>query len=302
MSASEGASPDDETVPTSNVPIATDDEREQRHIEQQGPITFDASPPLDEIDQLDHVAGDDQAELMRWHHRMGHLSFTKLKLLAERGEIPKKFAKVKPPVCVGCLYGAMTKINWKGRESTNNHQVFVATKPGQWVLVDQMISTQVGFIAQLKGALSKQRYKAATVFVDHFSWLQYVHLMTSLSSEDTIQAKLAFEQFADQHGVTVQHYHCDNERFADNDFKSACEQSHQRLTLCGVNAHFQNGIAKKAIRDLSDSACKQLLHARQRWPAAVHLALWPYALHNACYLHNTSRQTMSAPLEWKHSF
>mgnify|MGYP006201056313 CR=1 FL=1 len=73
--------------------------------------------------------------------------------------------------------------------------------------------------------------------------------MTSLTSKETIEAKHSFERFAEQHGVRIEHYHCD------------CEMSQQRLTFCGVNAHFQNGIAEKAIRDLSESARKQLLHA-----------------------------------------
>jgi hypothetical protein len=125
------------------------------------------------------------------------------------------------------------------------------------------------------------------MFVDHFSRLQNVHLMTTLFSKDTVGVKLAFEQFAEQNGIKIQHYHCDKGRFADYDFKSACEQAHQRLTFCGINVHFQNGSAKKAIRYLSESACKQLLHAQQKWPAAIHLSLWPYALCNACFLHNT---------------
>ena len=52
-----------------------------------------------------------------------------------------------------------------------------------------MISTQVGFIAQLKGALTKKRYTAARVFTDHYSRLQYIHLMTCLTSQETIDAK-----------------------------------------------------------------------------------------------------------------
>jgi hypothetical protein len=60
----------------------------------------------------------------------------------------------------------------------------------------------------------------------------------------------------------------------------------QQLTFCGVNAHFQNGIAKRAIRDLSESTRKQLLHALTHWSEVVHFALWPYALRNAAYLHN----------------
>ena len=132
-----------------------------------------------------------------------------------------------------------------GRGKENVGQVFVATRPGKCVSVDQMISTQVGFIAQLKGSLTKKRYKCATIFVDHYSRLQYMHLMTSLTSKETIEAKRSFEQFAEQHGVRIEHYHCDNGHFADNDFKAACEMSQQRLTFCGINAHFQNGIAKK---------------------------------------------------------
>jgi hypothetical protein len=62
---------------------------------------------------------------------------------------------------------------------------------------------------------------------------------------------------------------------------------HQQLTFCGINAHFQNGIAKRSICDLSESMHKQLLHACACWPQAVHFALWPYALRNAALLHNS---------------
>jgi hypothetical protein len=68
-------------------------------------------------------------------------------------------------------------------------------------------------------------------------------------------AKLAFKKYVAEHGVSIKHYHCNNGQFA------GCESNHQRLTFCGANAHFQNGIAEHAIRDLSNSACKQLLHA-----------------------------------------
>jgi hypothetical protein len=87
--------------------------------------------------------------------------------------------------------------------------------------------------------------------------------------------------------VRILHYHCNNGRFADNAFKNSCSAKGQQLTYCGVNAHFQNGIAKKAIKDLRESAWKQLLHACQCWPAAFHLALWPYVLRSVVHLHNT---------------
>jgi hypothetical protein len=113
-----------------------------------------------------------------------------------------------------------------------------------------MISMQVGFIAQLKGTLTKKHFTAATIFVNHCSRLKYIHLMTKLTSEETIEAKWAFKHFAMQHGVHILHYHFNNGWFADNAFKNSYSAKGQRLTFCGVNAHFQNGIVEKAIRDL----------------------------------------------------
>jgi hypothetical protein len=150
-----------------------------------------------------------------------------------------------------------------------------------------MTSTEVGFYAQMKGKLTKKQYRHATIFVDHYSRLRFVHLQVDNSSVETIAAKRAFESFAAKHSVKIQHYHCDNRLFSDNAFKQACHKQCQQLTFCDVNACFQNGIAKQAICNLSESMHKQLLHARARWPQAVHFALWPYALRNAALLHNS---------------
>ena len=75
----------------------------------------------------------------------------------------------------------MTKVPWRGKEGEYDHTVFKATALRQILSVDQMISTQVGIIAQLKGSLTKKQYTAATVFTDHYSHLQYIHLMTHLT-------------------------------------------------------------------------------------------------------------------------
>ncbi len=140
--ASEGACPDDETIPTDNLvrPDPPTDEG-KRHVEQRGPLAFDPMPPLEDIEQADLIAANKQAEIMRWHHRLGHLPFSQIHTLTRAGEIPKKLAKVTPPICAGCLYGAMTKVRWQNCESADEHQVFVVTWPGQCVSVNQMIST-----------------------------------------------------------------------------------------------------------------------------------------------------------------
>ena len=118
---------------------------------------------------------------------------------------------------------------------------------------DQAVSTQVGFYVQMTGKLTNCRYRGATIFVDHYPQLRFIHLMQDSSPDKTIKAKRAFEQFAADHCIKIAHYHCNNGRFKDNAFKQACESTQQRLTFCPVNAHFQNGIAERSIRDLSEN-------------------------------------------------
>jgi hypothetical protein len=131
------------------------------------------------------------------HYRIGHLTFPKLKQLALNGKILKKLTKVLPLKCAGCLFGAMMKLPWQGKETKSNHKVFAVTKPGECISVDQMTSTEVGFYAQLKGKLTKKRYTCATVFVSHFGHIQFSnsnlmtsptkHLLPSLPSNSTRQ-------------------------------------------------------------------------------------------------------------------
>ena len=48
------------------------------------------------------------------------------------------------------------------------------------------------------------------MFADHFSHFTYVHLLTILDAESTVEAKQCFKCFSMDHGVTVRHYHVDN--------------------------------------------------------------------------------------------
>jgi hypothetical protein len=129
--------------------------------------------------------------------------------------------------------------------------------------------------------LTKHWYTAATVFVDQFSRLSFVYLQYSTTGEETVKAKRAFEAFAGSHGVTIRHYHADNGRFADNLFRQDCEKQYQTQSFCGVNAHWQNGIAERHIRAHQETARTMLMHAKRRWPKAVETYLWPYALRMA---------------------
>ena len=129
MSVNKGADSDDDTVKTSNLPAPPNDKPPSQAI-QRGPLTFDPSPPMEEGEDVHLAAANNQAELIQWHYRLGHLTFAKLKQLVLNGEIPKKVVKITPPKCAGCLFGAMTKNPWRGKETKASQEVFNATKLG----------------------------------------------------------------------------------------------------------------------------------------------------------------------------
>ena len=135
---------------------------------------------------------DPYDKLLRWHYRQGHLPFEQVKQLARMGQLPKKLLTSKKPFCAACQYGKMMRRPWRVK-GDNKETTKTATRPGQVVSVDQLESNSPGLIAQLKGKLTQQQYKYATVFVDQYSGYTFVFLQRRLTSEETVQAKHAFE-------------------------------------------------------------------------------------------------------------
>ena len=160
-----------------------------------------------DLGPLTHVIPEDQEptsldphdELLRWHYRLGHLPFDRIQQLARMGQLPKRFLTCKKPFCTACQYGKLTKHPWRVK-GDDKSTAKVATRPGQVVSVDQLESNTPGFITQLKGKLTQQRYHYATVFVDQYSGYTFVHLQSRITSEETVQAKHAFERTAEQRG------------------------------------------------------------------------------------------------------
>ena len=98
---------------------------------------------------------DPQDELLRWHDRLGHLPFDRIKQLATKGQLPKQLLTCHTPFCAACQYGKMTKRPWRVK-GDNKGMAKTAMHPGQIVSVDQLESTSPGFVAQLKGTLMQQ--------------------------------------------------------------------------------------------------------------------------------------------------
>lgn len=252
------------------------------------PTTIPTTVNVVPYDDIEYTPQDPRQELLLWHYRLGHVPMSRLQHMAKRGDLPSRLATCQMPECAACRFGRATKIPWRVKGSQHQSHIKVCTQPGQCVSVDQLESTSPGFIAQLKGSLTRKRYRYVTVFTDHFSDLSYVHLQKTITSAETLEAKDAFEAYSKSLGVRIQHYHADNGRFADNLFLKSVKDNKQTISFCGVNAHFQNGIAEKRIRDLQEAGRSQLLHAKHRWPDAVDTSLWPYAIRYANDVHNST--------------
>jgi hypothetical protein len=172
------------------------------------------------------------------------------------------------------MNGKMTQKPWRNKNEAN-HIADNAKLPGKCVSVDQIISTVPGLIIQVKGIPTRKRYQIATIFVDHASDYTYIHFQTDSTSAETLAAKHSFERHANGVGVTIKKYHADNGRFIDKAWTNDMAVRNQDISLCGVNAHHQNGKVEKRIRDVQELARTSLLHAMKKWPDAVNEFFWP---------------------------
>ena len=134
---------------------------------------------------------------------------------------------------------------------------------------------------QLGRMMENSRLRVRGLWQDAGHEVESIFLQKWLTSAETVLAKQSFECFARDHGVKILHYHTNNSRFIDKRFIQACKDNNQGLTYCGVNAHFQNGMVEKWIRDLQEQARTMLLFVEHKWPRMHSMALWPYALQTA---------------------
>ena len=217
-------------------------------------------------------------QLLQYHHKFGHIPFSRLHQMAKQGIIPSHLQHAPTPACAACLYGRATRRPWRHKTPKNKRKTKQITAPGQQISVDVLTSPTPGFVAQMTGLLTKKRYRYATVFVDHFSGYSYLHLQKTQDVEEALEAKAAFEQHALQHGINILSYHADNGIFRANKWVQDCIRKHQTLTFAGVNAHHQNGRAERRIGLVQELTRTQLIHLSHKWRQIDAIHLWPYAM------------------------
>jgi hypothetical protein len=132
---------DDEGSVNGSVGSASTSESSSSEGEDEQPeqADFQSRPNVQGVSiERDDPLSNDKDELYRLHLRAGHLSFSKIRAMARRGEVPRKLQYCESPVCAACQYGKATRKPWRTKHK--GRSIKIATVPGECVSVDQLES------------------------------------------------------------------------------------------------------------------------------------------------------------------
>ena len=273
---------------------------------------------LSVADQTNQNLSQPQKEFLLWHQRLGHsnlqwnqtLMRTPENVTAGQGgpyivTRHPTCSRVKTDrlVCTACALSKQRRRNPNHRtqvQQTEEGIIRNDLEVGQRVSIDQYMSALPGRLPNTKGKEPKKdKYVGGTIFVDHAS--QFIHLenQVTLNVGDTIRSKKKFEHLAHSFGRKIRTYRADNVPFGAAAFRDHVAQNNQTIDFSGVGAHFQNGVAERAIQTATSWARTILLHATIMWPDQANLELWPFALQHAVFLWNNMprKDSRLSPLE-----
>ena len=274
-------------------------------------LSFDDNLHCHLIQNNDSNLSPPQQELLAWHWKFGHVFMRRIQLMLHHSRaldnnatdeelchpvvIRSKYSATRScavPQCTACNLAKSTR-----RPSGSSHGSLDPEKfkslsaghvdPGDCVSVDQFVVAHKGRRLNSRGReRDADKYSGGTIFVDHSSGFIYIHNQINLKSGETLVGKHLFENMAAANGIRLLHLHADNGVFVSKAFREDLDLRQQQLTLSGVGAHHQNGVAERSIRTISSLARAMMLHASLYWPEHFNLAEWPLAMQHAVWIWN----------------
>ena len=202
------------------------------------------------------------------------------------------------PICSSCVIGGMQRRPIPGNTHTQTDKNRGVLKrnnlaPGDRIFSDQFVSSVPGKNFNGRGQQSANHsYKGGTIFGDAATGYLSIKHQLGFTASETITSLLAFERESTEVGVHIKGYNTDNGVYVAKEIIKKLHNSNQTLSLSGIGAHHQNGVAENAIKNISRRARIAMFHAALRWPNKFDKHLWPLAMNNAVHIHNhTPRKT-----------
>jgi hypothetical protein len=271
---------------------------------------------INEVSVDNRNLNEQQKELLRWHHRLGHINFRKVQSLMRSGVLCSSEAQRRlhtacckithPPLCAACQYGKQKRRPTPSKTASVVRDNVGNLKkedllPGQRVSVDHFICSTKGRLHSSAGKTKEsEMYDGGCIFVDHGSGYVHVEFQTTIDTHETLKAKQKFELLCRDFGVTPQQYQSDNgSPFTSQGFTENLSTFQQIIRFAGVGAHHHNGCAERSIQSVMSIARTMMLHAAIHWPETADPTLWPMAVAHAVYLinHMPNLSTGVAPID-----
>ena len=123
--------------------------------------------------------------------------------MASKGDIPRELSLCHIPLCSTCLFGKATKRDWRTKGPINSIHGQRVTNPVECVSVDHLQFPILVFVRQMKVWLTQFQYGSATLYVDHYSGIAYVHVQKSTNGEETVLAKKTYKKWLHGEQVTT---------------------------------------------------------------------------------------------------
>ena len=199
--------------PDNNLP--TSEGHSYNDIHHKGTAALNAV--ISNVQESNFNISEAEKELLRWHYRLGHLSFRKIQFLMRTGVLCRSEANKRlhtaackitsPPKCAACLYGKQHRRPTPGQTTTAIKDRVGALKdghlqPGQQVSVDHFLCSTKGRLLTSKGKTpEKEMYTGGCLFIDHASNYVHVEFQQHLTSHETLKSKEQFEQVCRDYGV-----------------------------------------------------------------------------------------------------
>jgi hypothetical protein len=160
-----------------------------------------------------------QKELVRWHNRLGHISYKRIQSLMRSGTLAHSEATchlhtaacklTEPPKCAACQFGKQKRRPTPGKRSSvvrdregvlrQDHLA-----PGQRVSVDHFVCSTKGRPFGPQGKTSQDTTcSGGCVFVDHASSCVHVEFQSHLATHETLKAKENHKLLSRDLGVIV---------------------------------------------------------------------------------------------------